>query len=128
MKTQFTAERLLEQRGEATGVWKRQVALILVCLAIFMDALDTSIVNIALPNIQRDLHMTITDLPWVQGAYLLTYAGLLLLGGVLPTCLVDAASFSSEPRSSAWPPSPAGWQTAICLSFSRGGCRASERH
>jgi EmrB/QacA subfamily drug resistance transporter len=50
-------------------------------MAVLLDALDFSIVNIAIPNIMRDLNMTKMDLQWVQGAYFLTYAGFMLLGG-----------------------------------------------
>ena len=81
MKTQSLSGRLPEQRSERADTWQRRVALLLVCIAVFLDALDTSIVNVALPSIQRDLHMTTLDLPWVPGAYFLTYGGFLLLGG-----------------------------------------------
>jgi len=43
--------------------------------------LDVSIVNVALPNIRRDLHLSQNGLAWVLNAYTLTFAGFLLLGG-----------------------------------------------
>jgi EmrB/QacA subfamily drug resistance transporter len=46
-----------------------------------MVVLDISIVNVALPNMQRDLHMSQNGLGWVLNAYTLTFAGFLLLGG-----------------------------------------------
>ncbi|MGH3981016.1 MAG: MFS transporter [Pseudonocardiaceae bacterium] len=46
-----------------------------------MTVLDASVVNVALPSIQRDLDFSLTDLTWVVDAYLLAYAGFLLLGG-----------------------------------------------
>ena len=46
-----------------------------------MVVLDISIVNVALPNMQRDLHMSQNALGWVLNAYTLTFAGFLLLGG-----------------------------------------------
>ncbi len=55
--------------------------LYIVSLALFMDALDAAIVNVALPSIQQSLPLSTTDLTWVQGAYLLAYSGFLLLGG-----------------------------------------------
>ncbi len=55
--------------------------LALVCVAQFMVVLDVSIVNVALPSIGRDLHYSPTDLQWVVNAYVLTFAGFLLLGG-----------------------------------------------
>jgi EmrB/QacA subfamily drug resistance transporter len=55
--------------------------LILCCLAQFMVILDVSVVNVALPSIQRDLHFSDIDLQWIVSAYTLTFAGFLLLGG-----------------------------------------------
>jgi EmrB/QacA subfamily drug resistance transporter len=55
--------------------------LALVCVAQFMVVLDISIVNVALPSIGHDLHYSPTGLQWVVNAYVLTYAGFLLLGG-----------------------------------------------
>src|SRR5581483_2121920 len=62
---------------------KRPAALILavVCVAQFMVVLDISIVNVALPDMRRDLGMTQNGLAWVLNAYTLTFAGFLLLGG-----------------------------------------------
>jgi EmrB/QacA subfamily drug resistance transporter len=59
----------------------RWAALALLCSAQFMVMLDGAIVNIALPSIQRDLHFSASSIQWVFSAYLLTYGGLLLLGG-----------------------------------------------
>ena len=57
------------------------LVLALVCVAQFMVVLDVSIVNVALPSIGRDLHYSATGLQWVVNAYVLTFAGFLLLGG-----------------------------------------------
>jgi EmrB/QacA subfamily drug resistance transporter len=57
------------------------VLLALVCLAQFMVVLDISIVNVALPSIQAELHFSTSSLQWVVNAYTLTFAGFLLLGG-----------------------------------------------
>jgi EmrB/QacA subfamily drug resistance transporter len=59
----------------------RWVVLVLVCLAQFMVILDATIVNVALPSIQRDLHFSQSDLQWVINSYTLTFGGFLLLGG-----------------------------------------------
>jgi EmrB/QacA subfamily drug resistance transporter len=59
----------------------RWVVLVLVCLAQFMVILDATIVNVALPSIQRDLQFSQGDLQWVINSYTLTFGGLLLLGG-----------------------------------------------
>jgi EmrB/QacA subfamily drug resistance transporter len=57
--------------------------LLAVCIATFMLLLDITIVNVALPAIQRDLDANLTDLQWVVDAYTLTLAALLLTGGSL---------------------------------------------
>jgi EmrB/QacA subfamily drug resistance transporter len=59
------------------------LALYVLCLASLMIVLDVTIVNVALPSIREDLGFTETSLAWVVNAYLLTYGGLLLLGGRL---------------------------------------------
>jgi EmrB/QacA subfamily drug resistance transporter len=60
---------------------RRWWALALLCGAYFMVILDVSIVNVALPSIQADLHFAPDDLQWVLSAYALTFGGFLLLGG-----------------------------------------------
>jgi EmrB/QacA subfamily drug resistance transporter len=57
------------------------VILAIACVAQFMVVLDVSIVNVALPSIGHDLHYSPTGLQWVVNAYVLTFAGFLLLGG-----------------------------------------------
>jgi EmrB/QacA subfamily drug resistance transporter len=54
-----------------------------VCLAQFMIVLDTSIVNVALPSIQRDLKFSQADLTWVVNAYMITFGSFLLMAGRL---------------------------------------------
>ncbi len=64
---------------------KRQAAdwmiLSIACIAQFMVVLDVSIVNVALPHMGHDLHFTYSSAQWVINAYVLTFAGFLLLGG-----------------------------------------------
>jgi EmrB/QacA subfamily drug resistance transporter len=62
----------------STNPW---VILVLICFAQFMVVLDATVVNVALPSIQRDLGMTETNLQWVVNAYTLVFGGFLLLGG-----------------------------------------------
>src|SRR5271156_3009761 len=57
--------------------------LIAVCTATFMLLLDITVVNVALPDIQRSLHSSFSDLQWVVDAYALTLAAFLLTAGVL---------------------------------------------
>jgi EmrB/QacA subfamily drug resistance transporter len=65
------------------GVENRWLALYVLCLGSLMIVLDATIVNVALPSIREDLGFSGTSLAWVVNAYLLTYGGLLLLGGRL---------------------------------------------
>jgi MFS family permease len=55
--------------------------LSIACIAQFMVVLDVSIVNVALPRMGHDLHFTYSSAQWVINAYVLTFAGFLLLGG-----------------------------------------------
>ncbi|HEY5099466.1 MAG TPA: MFS transporter [Gaiellaceae bacterium] len=57
--------------------------LIIVCVGIFMLLLDITVVNVALPKIQRDLHSSFTDLQWVVDAYSLMLASVVLNAGSL---------------------------------------------
>src|SRR5580700_3220112 len=57
------------------------LALFLICAVQMMVILDGTIVNIALPSIQHQLHFSAPGLEWVITAYALTFGGLLLLGG-----------------------------------------------
>ena len=55
--------------------------LLLLCLVQFMDILDASILNVALPSIRADLGFSQQSLQWVINGYILTYGGFLLLCG-----------------------------------------------
>jgi MFS family permease len=56
-------------------------ALLVLCGALFLDGLDVSMLGVALPSIDADLHLGTSSLQWVVSAYVLGYGGLLLLGG-----------------------------------------------
>ena len=58
-----------------------KLTLALLCGVAFLDFVDASIVNIALPSIRRALHFSVAGLQWVPSGYLLTYGGFMLLGG-----------------------------------------------
>ena len=62
----------------STNPW---VILVLICLAQFMVVLDATIVNVALPSIQKDLGLSEANLQWIVNAYTLVFGGFLLLGG-----------------------------------------------
>ena len=60
-----------------------KLTLALLCGIAFLDFVDGSITNVALPSIRRSLHFSVDGLTWVPSAYLLTYGGFMLLGGRL---------------------------------------------
>jgi EmrB/QacA subfamily drug resistance transporter len=64
-------------------VARRWWTLVAVGLATFMTYLDNNVTNVAIPTIQRSLHLSIAGLEWVVSSYILTFAGLLLVGGRL---------------------------------------------
>ena len=65
-------------RRVAVNPW---LVLVIVCLAQFMVVLDATVVNIALPSIQRGLHFSAANLQWIVNGYTLIFGGFLLLGG-----------------------------------------------
>src|SRR5258707_789414 len=89
-----------------------RLALAAVGLATFMTSLDNTVVNVALPSIQRDLRLSLGGLEWAASAYVLVFASLLLAGGRLAdlygrrrlflagTALFTAASLASGLASS----------------------------
>src|SRR5256886_16958814 len=70
-------------RSTARPSSQQRWSLWLTCTATVMLLLDVTIVNVALPSIQRGLHTTLTDLEWVVDAYTLTLAAFLLISGSL---------------------------------------------
>jgi EmrB/QacA subfamily drug resistance transporter len=72
----------LSPLNSAEQLSKRAWGMLLVlCGAIFLDAMDVSMVGVALPSIREDLDMSTSSLQWVVSAYVLGYGGFLLLGG-----------------------------------------------
>jgi EmrB/QacA subfamily drug resistance transporter len=59
----------------------RWVALYVLCVGVLMIVLDVTVVNVALPSIQEELHFSSSSLAWVVNAYLIAFGGLLLLAG-----------------------------------------------
>jgi EmrB/QacA subfamily drug resistance transporter len=64
-----------------------KLTLILLCGVAFLDFVDGSITNVALPSIRRSLHFSVDGLIWIPSGYLLTYGGFMLLGGRLADLL-----------------------------------------
>ena len=82
-----------------------------VSFGLFMIMLDNTVVNVALPSIQRDLNIGISELEWVVNGYALTFAVLMLTGGKLADLfgrrrifVVGLVIFTASPRSSAGSP------------------------
>jgi EmrB/QacA subfamily drug resistance transporter len=74
----------MEQLANTTQSGRaRWVALIIVCLGQLMMVLDATIVNVALPAIQKDLHFSQASLTWVVNAYLVAFGSFLLMAGRL---------------------------------------------
>ena len=74
---------LAHQHRLITDENRRWWTLGAMCFALFMIMLDNTVVNVALPSIQRDLHTSLSTLEWTINAYTLTFAVLLVTGGRL---------------------------------------------
>jgi EmrB/QacA subfamily drug resistance transporter len=79
--TDTTAVTVTAPPGAPARATNRWLILVIACLAQFMVVLDATVVNVALPSIQRGLHFSPTSLQWVVNAYTLVFGGFLLLGG-----------------------------------------------
>src|SRR3954469_19303483 len=73
-----TGPRLITGTAWSRSTW---ALLVVLCGALFLDALDISMIGVALPSMGSDLHMSASSLQWIVSAYVLGYGGLLLLGG-----------------------------------------------
>src|SRR6266545_2658247 len=79
--TETTGMTIQERHDQSERA--RWLALVVLCSGMLMIVLDQTIVNVALPSIQSDLGFSQSSLAWVVNAYLIAYAGLLLLAGRL---------------------------------------------
>ena len=75
--------RVLRPRRSEAGHDRRWLTLAVLCVSLLVIVIDNTIVNVALPTLQRDLGTSITGLQWVVDAYTLVFAGLLLTFGAL---------------------------------------------
>src|ERR1700704_2888843 len=87
-----TETQIRPQAGEDRRRW---VALVVLCAGFLMIILDQTIVNVALPSIQSDLHFSQSSLAWVVNAYLIAFGGLLLLVGRRRIFLAGLALFTT---------------------------------
>src|ERR1700733_12209321 len=74
---------MISIKGLISGERRRWVALAVVCLGQLMMVLDSTIVNVALPSLQRDLHFSQANLAWVLDAYMIAFGSFLLVAGRL---------------------------------------------
>ena len=79
----MTARILAHRHRLVTDENSRWWTLGAMCFALFMIMLDNTVVNVALPSIQRDLHASLSALEWTVNAYTLTFAVLMVTGGRL---------------------------------------------
>jgi MFS family permease len=70
-------------RRHLSDFQRRRLTLLAMCVSLFIIQVDVTIVNVALPSIQRSLHTTPGDLEWVISAYALALAALIPVGGAL---------------------------------------------
>jgi EmrB/QacA subfamily drug resistance transporter len=71
----------IRSEPSALATRRGKLTLALLCTIAFLDFVDASIVNVALPSIRKDLGFSVQNLQWVLSGYLLTYGGFMLLGG-----------------------------------------------
>jgi EmrB/QacA subfamily drug resistance transporter len=81
LRTQGASKRVTDSPPIADR--RRWLGLVVLCAGILMIVIDATIVNVALPSIQRDLGFSQSGLAWVVNAYLIAFGGLLLLAGRL---------------------------------------------
>jgi EmrB/QacA subfamily drug resistance transporter len=75
------------QEASFLATRRGKLTLALLCGIAFLDFVDGSITNVALPSIRHSLHFSVDGLTWIPSGYLLTYGGFMLLGGRLADLL-----------------------------------------
>ena len=108
-------------RTTREGNRSRWLALIVLCAGMLMIVLDATIVNVALPSIQRDLGFSQSSLAWVVNAYLIPFGGLLLLAGRLGDLIGRRRVFMTGLAVTSWPSArapawsrPPSWSPPRC--------------
>ena len=98
-----SAARPVGRRGAPTRPW---LALCVLCVSLLIVTLDNTVLNVVLPTLARDLHATTSQLQWIVDAYVVVFAGLLLVAGSVAdrvgrkrAFLADLAAFAA---GSAW--------------------------
>ena len=114
-----TADGRPRPRRRPRPIRERWWSLVVIGLAQLMIVLDVTVVTIALPSAQTELHIASADKQWVLTAYTLAFGGLLLIGGKIVdfvgrknTLIIGLIGFAAAPRRSAARPSAAGCSSA----------------
>jgi MFS family permease len=88
---------------------RRWLALAVLCVSLLIVTLDNTVLNVVLPTVVRDLHATTSQLQWIVDAYVMAFAGLLLVAGSAAdrlsrkrTFLVGLAAFAARPTRAAF--------------------------
>ena len=106
---------------------KKWWTLAAVSFGLFMIMLDNTVVNVALPSIQRDLGVGLSELEWIVSGYALTFAALMLIGGKLADAYGRRLCSSWGSWSSPRRPSPAASRRPVTCSSPRALRRAPGR-
>ena len=88
------------KHGSAAGLTRsrRLLVLAICCISLLIVGLDSTIVNVALPSIQKDLHASVSGLQWTIDAYTLVLACLLMLAGSMADRVGRKRIFQIGPR------------------------------
>jgi len=92
--------------SSATTHRRRWFILVVLCMSVLLVAMDNTIVNVALPTLDRQFATTTSDLQWVVDIYTVFFAGLLLVFATSATGSAANGCCKSAWSCSAWPPSP----------------------
>jgi EmrB/QacA subfamily drug resistance transporter len=79
----MSASTSIESPPDVTQSSRRWLALAVLCVSLLIVTLDSTVLNVALPTLVRELHASSSDLQWIVDAYILVFAGLLLVAGSL---------------------------------------------
>ncbi len=111
----------------ASGQRRRWIALYVLCAGMLMIVLDVTVVNVALPSVQSDLHFSGASLAWVVNAYLISFGGLLLLAdGAVVSRLAGARAHAPDRGGGGW---GAGRRSRVRdRSLHRSGVGVARRH
>ena len=98
--------------GEVRVGGHPDVILGICCMSLLLVGMDVTIVNVALPAIQQDLHASVAGLQWIMDAYTLVVASLLMLAGSVSDRVGRRLVFQSGLACLRLPPFSAAWRTA----------------